>query len=291
MSKINTFLIGAQKAGTTSIYDWLGQHPDIEAPEEIKDFHFFTNPQHFKKGWEFIEKFYRKDKDIKVHGAVNYIYFSETAAKRLYEYNPEAKIIVCLRNPVERAISAYKYFIRTLQEDYNFSDALDRERNGLLNTYTELSNNTYVEHGFYTQQLADYIKLFPSENIHYVFFEELTNKQLQVDVMEILLTFLEVTPKDFKFSFSHMNFSGEPKYKYLNFLIKKSQFSKKIKHFIPFKLRKRLIKKVEQHNISTKKIIVDINEEERNFLKTIYSHQIDELSDLTGKDLHKLWNL
>ncbi len=41
-SRINTFIVGAQKAGTTSIYDWLGQHPEIEASPEIKDYHFFN---------------------------------------------------------------------------------------------------------------------------------------------------------------------------------------------------------------------------------------------------------
>jgi len=46
---INAFLIGAQKAGTTSLYEWLGQHPDVYAPEELKDYHFFTNPKLLKK--------------------------------------------------------------------------------------------------------------------------------------------------------------------------------------------------------------------------------------------------
>ena len=50
MRKINTFLIGAQKAGTTSLYDWIGQHPEVHAPDAIKDYHYFTNESYFKKG-------------------------------------------------------------------------------------------------------------------------------------------------------------------------------------------------------------------------------------------------
>ena len=47
MNGINTFLIGAQKAGTTSLYDWLSQHPEVSAPSAIKDYHFFTNEKLF----------------------------------------------------------------------------------------------------------------------------------------------------------------------------------------------------------------------------------------------------
>src|SRR5690554_2130252 len=110
--KINVFLVGAQKAGTTSLYEWLGQHPDIEAPQEIKDYHFFTNEALFDKGVPQLERFYSADKPVRVHSAVNYLYFYKEAAARIYEYNKEAKIIICLREPVARAISAYKYCVK-----------------------------------------------------------------------------------------------------------------------------------------------------------------------------------
>ena len=66
MSKIDVFIIGAQKAGTTSVYDWLGQHPQIEAPQHIKDYHFFTDKALFKKGIKHLEKQYKFNNKLKI---------------------------------------------------------------------------------------------------------------------------------------------------------------------------------------------------------------------------------
>lgn len=122
---INAFIVGAQKAGTTSLYDWLSQHPDVSAPLEMKDFHYFT--EHFGENIDTLHKHYKESKSVKLHCAVNYLFFSETVATKLKNYNPNSKIIICLRNPIDRAISAYKYFRKTCRESYSLYDALNRE--------------------------------------------------------------------------------------------------------------------------------------------------------------------
>ena len=60
--KINCFLIGVQKAGTSSFYNWISQHPEIEGPDEMKDTHFFTLNKYFQKGNSWLESFYNKKK-------------------------------------------------------------------------------------------------------------------------------------------------------------------------------------------------------------------------------------
>lgn len=157
MSKLpNTILIGAQKAGTSSLYNWLSQHPDIFAPEEMKDFHFFTLDKFYNQGVSFLAPYYNDVDGEKVimKGAVNYIYFPETA-KRLYNYNPSLKFLLLLRNPYTRAISAYNYFYNLGIENLSFEAALEREQSKKLNTRQELADFSYLKHGFYYEQLIE----------------------------------------------------------------------------------------------------------------------------------------
>ncbi|MEL6988919.1 MAG: sulfotransferase domain-containing protein, partial [Bacteroidota bacterium] len=104
--KINTFLIGAQKAGTTSVYSWLGQHPNVCAPASAKDYHYFSDDEKIKMDISLLHDFYNEidNEQIVLTAAVNYMFIPETV-ERIYNYNPKAKIIAILREPIKRAIS------------------------------------------------------------------------------------------------------------------------------------------------------------------------------------------
>jgi hypothetical protein len=271
--------VGAQKAGTTSLYDWLGQHPEIDAPGEIKDHHFFTNDELFKKGSTYLEKFYAENDRIKIHGAVNYLYFCDVASDRIHHYNPDAKIIVCLRDPVDRAISAYKYFLRTLKESRTFSEALKRETNGELTTYQELANYSYISHGFYFEQINYYLKNFERGEIHFVCFDHLVDEDTRTKVMADLCGFIGCK-NDFAFDFSHLNESATPRYKAINFILKNSVSQGIAKSIIPFRLRKKMAKTIEQANLSKKRVEVDIRREDIEFLAAIYKAKNSGLESL-----------
>ncbi|WP_299519966.1 sulfotransferase domain-containing protein [Winogradskyella sp.] len=286
---INTFLVGAQKAGTTSLYDWLGQHPEVLAPEEIKDYHFFTNENFFKKGIKHLESFYKKETPIKLHGAVNYMYFHQTASQRIYKYNNDIRIIVCLRNPVNRAVSAYNYFKRTLREEKTFEQAINAELNGELTTFVQQSNNTYVQHGYYARQVQSFLKKFGKKNCHFVLFEELIDTRMQQEVMQQVCQFLGIDD-DFQFSFVHLNASAQPRSKTINFIIRKSGLTKVLKPLLPLRYRKKLGKTLEQKNIGEKKINTTIEKDTIKSLKEKFLPRVEALSDVVGRDLVKFWN-
>lgn len=289
MKKINTFLIGAQKAGTTSLYDWLGQHPQVYAPEEIKDYHFFTNENFFKKGTKHLESFYKKgDTDIALHGAVNYMYFHNKACQRIQDYNKDIKIIICLRNPIKRATSAYNYFKRTLREENTFEQAIETELKGELNTFEQQSNNTYLQHGYYAEQIQPFINMFGKENCHFVLFEELIDKQKQQNVMKEVCDFLGVD-NSFQFKYVHLNASAQPKSKFYNYVMRKSGLTKILKPLLPLRYRKRLGKALEQKNIGDKKIETTISQSTLKLLEQKFRPQVIETATLTGKDLGQLW--
>lgn len=127
-------IVGAQKAGTTSLYSYLLQHPQV-LPAERKEVHFFD------LNWERGERWYRSHLPTKgemerasspgrpaVTGEASpYYLFHPHAPARLARLLPEAKIIVMLRDPVARAYSHYRHNVRKGEERLPFEEALDRE--------------------------------------------------------------------------------------------------------------------------------------------------------------------
>lgn len=285
-NKINCFLIGAQKAGTTSLYDWLGQHPNIKAPREAKDYHFFSNPDLFQKGIESLEKFYEPfNKKVIIHAGVNYLYNAKIVAERIYNYNSDSKIIVCLRDPVDRAISAYKYFVRIGIEKNSFEEAIQREKEQRISGLDK-NHFTYIEHGKYFEQLLEFNIKFKG-NIKVIFFEELLNESFTQSVMDDLNSFMGV--EKFNYDFTHLNRSNTPKFKSLNRLIRGNSKLKLLKKYLPQKLLRNVSRQIEEFNLSSKKIEIKISKESIDLLKSDFKEDIIRLSNFLDKDLTKLW--
>jgi len=117
----NTFLIGVQKAGTTTLNDWLGQHPQIFCYKSLKDVHLFAR---FKSHSEIMRRLAQepalyKGEPIVLQSGVNYVFYPHFLQK-IKEYNPSAKLLLILRNPVERAFSAYSYLQKMMREERSF---------------------------------------------------------------------------------------------------------------------------------------------------------------------------
>lgn len=287
-SKINVFLVGAQKAGTTSLYEWLGQHPGVCAPQEIKDYHFFANEDIYTKGIPHLEGFYKACQGVTVHGAVNYLYFYEKSARRIYDYNPDAKIIICLREPVARAISAYMYCVKTLRETKSFTEALGAEIGGQLLTFKQRADNTYIDHGRYVEQIKEFKRHFSDRQVKIVLFEDLVNKSKRQAVIVELLDFIGVS-SDFEFDFTHLNNSGAPRSNVINRLIRGGWLNKFIKPFLPVYLRKKIGRKMNELNTSSGKINVDIKDKDIEILQSHLGKIKDDLYSEYGIDVSDSW--
>src|ERR1700753_62842 len=125
---IDFFLVGAPKAGTTSIYKYLCQSPDIFAPE-IKEPNYYTNVGPNKRNVANIKdkekylKLYAKAADSQVKGdfSVSYMHDAE-ACKKIKQDNPDAKIIMIVRHPVQRA---YSHWLMDRREGFVKKDFLE----------------------------------------------------------------------------------------------------------------------------------------------------------------------
>jgi hypothetical protein len=168
---LDFIIIGVQRGGTTSLYEYLIKHPDVIASSS-KEIHFFDN--HYEKGTKwYLEQFsFKKDK---ISGeATPYYIFHPLAPKRIHDLVPNVKLIVLLRNPVERAFSHYKLSVRTGNETLSFDDAIKAENTRLKNSKKEImegkyssshQQQSYLSRGIYIKQIKRYYELFPKDNI------------------------------------------------------------------------------------------------------------------------------
>ena len=159
------FIAGVQKGGTTSLCKYFEQHPQVIQPQR-KDVYFFNNELNFAKGmgWyksHFAHKVYKAIYDqsngvnaITFDGTPNY-FDAPLAAERLHKYFPDTKVILLLRNPIDRAYSNYQMACKFGFEKLSFEEALELEE----------------------KRLADETKFAPAHPYHSYVYQRLTYKK------------------------------------------------------------------------------------------------------------------
>jgi len=177
-------IIGAQRCGTTSLYNYLMEHPNV-VPAFRKEVHFFDN--HFSKGITWyrshfpfaIHKHYAKrirHQDFITGEATPYYIFHPHAPQRVLETVPRVKLIVLLRNPVDRAYSHYHHEVKMGGETLSFEDAIEREQEKLPvemakmledKNYNSFDHQkySYLSRGIYVDQLENWTSFFHREQI------------------------------------------------------------------------------------------------------------------------------
>jgi hypothetical protein len=292
----NCFLIGAQKCGTTAVYNWLGQHPDIYAPFHVKDLAFFTSSI-YENGHAFYRSLFDRHKGQKAVAAcdVNAIFHSG-AAERIRAFSPEARLILIVRNPVSRAISSYRYAVQRGLELEDFATAVDEEVEGKRKYNPYLRGQlSYVDHGFYFRQLKRFLEHFERRNIFVGVFDDL--KGDNTSFMQKVCHFLEIAD-DFAFTLSSANPTrGGYRFKFVNdILFPRSGYEKhapyKAFDILPitwrYKLRRYLFLKINNFNKKTRPL-PPIGHSVKQRLADVYRDDVSALSDYLGRDLVRLW--
>ena len=174
--RVDFVIGGAQKGGTSAMDSFLRQHPEICMPETTEKLHFFDRAEENRDYKKYHAKF-RPKRQHHVIGETSpsYIYW-ETAPYRIWSYNPEMKWILILRNPVERAFSAWNMERKRGAEELSFAEAVEREpercREALPLQHRVYS---YVDRGFYAHQLRRLLSIFGTEKCLVLLNEELRN--------------------------------------------------------------------------------------------------------------------
>ena len=179
-------VIGAQKAGTSSLFNYLKQHPYISPPIMNKELHYFD--LHYKRGDRWYRAQFPFNHTNKVSGEKSpYYLFHPLSPERAYEFNKNFRILVLLRDPVKRAYSHYNHEIENGREYRPFRVAVEQEINNVKKDHKKIMNSdinysfthqrySYFMRGLYEEQLNLWLSYFPKESIYIQrsekFFEE-----------------------------------------------------------------------------------------------------------------------
>ena len=292
-SQPNFLIIGAAKAGTTSLYRYLQQHPDVflSTPKEPRFFALEGHPLDFQgpiqvinrtsiTRWEDYQALFTEGSGKKAIGEASTVYLYEpSAAERIEHYLGQPKLIVVLRNPVSRAYSSYLHLVRDGQETLSFEAALEAENQRISDKWPPLWH--YQNRGFYAQQLQRYFDRFDPAQIKICLFEDLVANPL--GLMQELFEFLEIDPKFEPDVSKRANRSGVPKLRWLSHLLNRQNPIKNIaKTMVPTGLRKNIYNTLQTSNTGDK---TQINPQLKQKLIQYYRDDVDQLQTLTGLSL------
>jgi hypothetical protein len=197
-------VLGAQKAGTTALYEYLRRHPQITGPS-WKEVSFFD--RHWARG----ERWYRgnfpnlaRTREKLVGEASPSYVFHPLAPQRVQEVVPDARLIVLVRNPVDRALSQYNHEAALGREPLPFEEALDAEEERLRGEQERMAadpryfsrdwwSHTYQARGRYAEQLERWLAVFPREQLLILPTDDLGSDPAQAHAQ--VLEFLGASPQ------------------------------------------------------------------------------------------------
>jgi len=187
-------IIGAAKAGTTSLHHYLSQHPQIYLPKE-KELQFFTDDTLYQRGTDYyIASYFKNARKYPARGESTPFYFHrpETVIPRLEETfdGVKLKFILILRHPVFRAWSHYQHMVRLGLETHDFKQALFLEDSRLYEN--PLSWFSYYSDGLYCKLLMQWFDAFPRERFLILTQDELAAEPHQT--LRRIFLFLDVDP-------------------------------------------------------------------------------------------------
>lgn len=149
------------KAGTTSLFRWLGRLEEVALPKK-KEIHFFYYDDRWNKGMEWYREFFNNDARLTGEASPGYTdpLSAETCAERILTSVPEARLIFLARHPLERARSHYRHWVQRGREDRPFSEAATID-------------SDYVARSMYSRCLQPYFDRFSREQLLVLRFEDL----------------------------------------------------------------------------------------------------------------------
>ena len=200
----NLIVIGVVRSGTTSLYHYLSQHPSI-VKSAYDELGYFDSNYKLGLNWykSFFPSIFEKNKIIKKSGkfltydVTPFYIYNEKSSQRIHQILPNSKLIVILRNPVDRSYS--NYFLGNQEKKFEEIIADERENLDKINKnnvdeYYDFVHTSMLARGFYAEQLEKWYKLFPKDQILIIKSEEFaiqTNK-----IMNEIFHFLELEPFD-----------------------------------------------------------------------------------------------
>lgn len=192
--QLDFLVIGAQKCATTWLYECLKEHPQICLPADKKEVEYIGGKIYKEKGADWYFSLVNEAKPNQLKGDVSVEYMWDASSPALVkELLPNIKLIASLRNPADRAISAYYWYLRKnlLPADRNILQTFQHLKECCLSGQIETTGVDIILRGMYHKQLSNYTNLFKPEQLLVLLYEEI--KENPALVLDKIFTFLNVT--------------------------------------------------------------------------------------------------
>lgn len=280
--KVGIFIVGTPKAGTTSLHHYLNEYPEILMSSE-KEPDYFSDKEIFQQGLYYgtsridsLSKYNslfseRENERFLGEASVSYLFYPDVS-KRIKAYNPKSKIIIMLRNPIDRAFSHYLMDYRlgltskSFEEEFKSQDSLNFQQYFLL--------------GNYCNQVKNYLEVFGPENVHIIWYSDF--KQNSEKELQKVIKFIGLK-SDFKVDFNtvHNSFSM-PKNNIIRRIYSVVWFRKVLSFIFPDTLVD-FIKSILFNKGKKPKLL----EESRKILLSYYKSDIEDLEQLLSVNLSR----
>ncbi|HEX8037597.1 MAG TPA: sulfotransferase [Chryseosolibacter sp.] len=298
MSKIlpNFLIVGATKCGTSSLHQYLRQHPQIFM-SDVKEPRFISSqvtpfplngPKDNKVEEWYVKKF---DDYVKLfERAGGYKAVGEASADTLYffkgtipvirQYFGDPKIIISVRNPVKRAFSAYQHLVRDLREELSFEEGLLEEPNRIKNNWELIYH--YTAGSMYSDSVRAFMNNFT--NVKVILNEDLEKRPQQV--LREIFRFLEVDPDVDINTGIRYNMSGKPKSQWLHQFFFEGNMARQlakpiVRTFLSHETRIRIAQKIQEKNLTR----LTINPETKARLQNLFEEDICKMEELLKREL------
>jgi hypothetical protein len=306
----NFFVVGTGKAGTTSLYHYLRQHPQIYMSPVKEPCYFaseirvenLTPPplRHIRRqsrkfqarlgagkpvgpfGWlvseweDYVRLFQNVESQTAIGEASVAYLWSETASRNIAACTPNAKIIVILRDPSERAFSQYFHQLAMGLIHSSFRRHIDkclRNKDRTISAY-----HPFLEVGLYHDQVKRYLEQFPRKNIRIYWYEEAWRQpqRLLADLFEFLDVDSAFCPDTSLKSLVRKS----PRFPVMNYAVKQFEITHRFNELLPSWIRPAIRKLIFQRGRT-----VTMKPEDRQYLIDYYREDITKLASLLRRDL------
>lgn len=288
----NLLILGAAKAGTTTLYDLLAEQENVYM-SFVKEPMFFSRDDYFQRGLDwYSQTFFAGSETHSIRGEAtpHYLYWADKVAPRIHESLPvsQLKLVIILRDPVDRAYSWYWNMIKEGEEDISFEEALSQEPERLKLNHETLRSKGSMIYGYakgssFVSQIKEFLKVFPRENFFFLLQEDL----LSPDSGALLgfYDFLGLSNIRSGDPLSRKNPSTLPQSKTLQGWLRNQSGVKEVaKKLLPFRLRYSMKQYLMRKN-TRPFAYPEMSAQTRVELLAKFAPEILELQSLLGRDL------
>ena len=277
MSLPNFIIIGAPKAGSTSLYHYVGQHPDVFT-SRVKEPRFFWTHRtsaHTETLDEY-EKLFQGSERFQAVGEGSPAYLADENTPRLIkDLIPDVKLIAILRDPYERAFSQFVFLrLRKTEREATFLAAIEADE--ALDLAQKVG---YVENSLYHRNLSRYLSVFSPEQIKVVLLEDLQERP--PEVMKEVFSFLDVDPSVDVDTSEKLTQSGVPHLSAMHwFLSDRNPIKRLLGPLVP-KAAKKIIRRIRTANLRKQTLSMA----DRRALAPYFDDDVEQLETLLNRDL------